>query len=339
MLESFSKIAIVGAHGNMGAKRVRALEHLFGVKNCEQKLVLCDLATNAESGSPYRFEADFQQLLDDSEISHIIISLPNSKQRDTYLLDCIAHGKHVLIEKPISLDQTVIEEAFSLALSQGILLKTAFNLDFFPGVQKVKGSMGKLGKIKFLNTIYGNGGFNPEGEIQEWFLNPQLTAGVENFMGSHMASLLWMFAGDQTIEHVNIEKQYNQLEHIADTAIITVRLSEMLFTSTVSWSLWKNRFLFSLGGDDGLANIDGFVKYIKYGQEGEAVNLIERTAGMPREDQFLYTYENTDRVSVDVEFVDAEIKDWIEKTTHAKLHCNDEFKKNLFIHRCVTMMD
>lgn len=339
MLELFSKIAIVGANGNMGAKRVKALENLLGVEACKQKLVLCDLAESSETDCPYPFFTDCNELLKESDISHVIISLPNSKGRDSYLLDCIASGKHVLIEKPISLDKTVIDEAFSLAISQQVLLKTAFNLDFFPGVQRVKNSVAKLGKIKFLNTIYGNGGFNPEGKIQEWFLNPQLNAGVENFMGSHMASLLWMFAGDQTIEQVTIEKQFNHLEHIADTAIITVRLSEMLFTSTVSWSLWKNRFLFSLGAADGLANIDGFVKYIKYGQQGEEVSLVERKAGMPEEENILYTYDNTDRNSVDVEFVDVEMRDWLKRTASAQTHCQDEFKKNLFIHQCVTAMD
>ncbi len=337
-MEPTGKIAIIGANGNMGLKRVMALQHLYGVEFCQSNLVLCDLQFDRckQVAAQCQFENNYQAILNEPLIEFIILSIPNGSQRDDILLQCLAAKKHVLVEKPLTLNPAVIDDAFGLALQHDIFLKTAFNLDYFPGVQTVIKNRKKLGKLRCLNTIYGNGGFNPLLGAQEWFKNPELTAGVENFMGSHMASLLWMFAGDRDIEHIHIEKQHNYFDHIADTAIITVRLDNFLFNATISWSLWKNRFLFSLLGDDGLANIDGFVKYVKYGQPGETVSIVERQAGMPKETTHLFNYDNVDHLSTNVEFTDHEIHDWIASSANAVEQCEKEYQKNIFIHRCVT---
>lgn len=337
MNASKSRIAIIGANGNMGLKRIQALMHSRGADFCKENLVLCDIANHQikklELELPLKNSA--AEILNDPSISHVIISTPNSRARDQMLLAALEKGKHILIEKPLAMNRDVIEKANRLVGKKQGSYKSAYNLEYFPSIQKLKTDRNRLGPLRMIHTFYGNGWFNPLQEVQGWVRDPELPSGVEYFMGCHMVSLLWLFAESHKIIDRKIHATSSRFPNITDNAVISIQLESLTFNAIVSWVYWKNIFNIHLLGSDGLATVDSLVKYIKYGQAGEKVNLIERQKGMPKETSSVFTYENVDPRSADLEFLDIEMNAWLGDLESGSFSQEAECKKNLFIHECL----
>ncbi len=333
------KLGIIGANGNMGFKRILALRNKFGDDWAIRHLYLCDLSDTqiAKSDLSLPFSNDQDYIVEAPEITHVILSTPNSKERDDLLLKLVENNKHVLVEKPISLRYDIIERVFQIAEKNGVKVKTAYNIDYFPSIQLLLKEKNKIGKPTCLELIYGNGWFNPENQIPEWILSPVLERGVDYFMGCHTLSLLWMFAGNQKVISSNIIRSRSNEKYPFDISIINVELESMMFTALVSWVMWKNTFELKIMGNHGMGFINSLVKYIKYGQGGEKVNIVQRKKGTPLEEQTVFTYDNVDKMSADLEYLDLEMADWLKQIEDNAFSLKEEREKNLFIDTCLKM--
>ena len=72
----------------------------------------------------------------------------------------LAHGKHVLVEKPLlAQDETQLSRLHQVANSAGVACYTAYNHRFEPHFVKMKEliSSGTLGEIYSCRMFYGNG--------------------------------------------------------------------------------------------------------------------------------------------------------------------------------------
>ena len=105
-------------------------------------------------GAP-RAYGGYLELLEDSEIDAVYISLPNA-QHHTWVLSALRHGKHVLCEKPLALSLNEAQEMATLAASEGRYLMEAFMYRFHPRIERawtlVHG--GSLGGIRYARVRF-----------------------------------------------------------------------------------------------------------------------------------------------------------------------------------------
>lgn len=75
--------------------------------------------------------ADYHDLLNDPEIDLVDVCLPTD-QHEKVVLECIAAGKHTLVEKPIAVDLAAADRMVKAADKAGVTLMVAQVLPFFP---------------------------------------------------------------------------------------------------------------------------------------------------------------------------------------------------------------
>jgi predicted dehydrogenase len=105
-------------------------------------------------GAP-RAYGSYLELLEDSEIDAVYISLPNA-QHHPWVLSALRHGKHVLCEKPLALSVDEAQEMATVATSAGRYLMEAFMYRFHPRIQRawtlVHG--GSLGRVQYAQARF-----------------------------------------------------------------------------------------------------------------------------------------------------------------------------------------
>ena len=145
-------IAVIGA-GFWGKNLVRNLYEL-GVLG-----TICDgdKKLEGEYRSRYpdtNFTQFFNQVLDDPKIDGVVISTPAFYHYEM-AKKALLTGKHVFVEKPISLQVDEGKELVKLATERTLVLMVGHILQYHPAIEKLKELIekGELGKIQY---IYSN---------------------------------------------------------------------------------------------------------------------------------------------------------------------------------------
>ncbi|GAB2021014.1 Gfo/Idh/MocA family oxidoreductase [Pseudolactococcus yaeyamensis] len=155
------KIGVVGL-GNMGMTYAKAL--LAGripsavlTAVCVNGAVKAEKA-RAEFGDNVQCFGDFQEFISSDEIEAVIIATPNQTHAPMATIAFQA-GKHVLLEKPVSLDIREGYDLVALAESQGLTFAVMHHLRFNPQFQKLKALLetqiiGQIQRIHWDNLRY-----------------------------------------------------------------------------------------------------------------------------------------------------------------------------------------
>ncbi|MCL5985496.1 MAG: Gfo/Idh/MocA family oxidoreductase [Actinobacteria bacterium] len=107
------------------------------------------------------FYGNWNDLLNDSKIEVIHICAPNNLHYPI-AKRAIELGKHVICDKPLTLNIKECEDLVNLAESKGIINVVTFNMLFYPLIIQAKTIVGKgeIGKINYLQGYY----------FQDWLL-------------------------------------------------------------------------------------------------------------------------------------------------------------------------
>jgi predicted dehydrogenase len=105
-------------------------------------------------GAPKAY-GSYLELVEDSEIDAVYISLPNA-QHHGWVLSALRHGKHVLCEKPLALSLDEAQEMATVAASQGRYLMEAFMYRFHPRIERARTLVhgGSLGRIQYARARF-----------------------------------------------------------------------------------------------------------------------------------------------------------------------------------------
>ena len=95
----------------------------------------------------YGFQ-DFSELLTGSNVDAVYIATPH-ETHFKYAKQALLAGKHVLCEKPISLEPNQLKELIDIALAKKLVLLEAVKTAFFPGFEKLLSEIkkGKIGDV------------------------------------------------------------------------------------------------------------------------------------------------------------------------------------------------
>lgn len=156
--------------GILGAARI-SLGAIIPAANATDRVEIAAVATRggnkADRVQKLAPEAelfqDYASLLESPEVDAVYVPLPNSMHVE-WTLRAIEAGKHVLCEKPFSLDAAGAEEAVNAAGNAGLTLMEGFMYRLHPQTLRVKELLtrGAIGEVRQVIAGFGHRLDDPE---------------------------------------------------------------------------------------------------------------------------------------------------------------------------------
>ena len=132
--------------------------------------------------------SSYSDLFRDNNIEIVYIATPNNLHKEE-IEEALLNSKHVLCEKPITLNPEDTISLYSLAKSKNLFLMEGLWTYFLPGAKELNRliSQGAIGKIKSVKLAYG---FAPQGERRERKLLSKLGGGALLDIGIYNLGLI-----------------------------------------------------------------------------------------------------------------------------------------------------
>ncbi len=144
-------------------------------------------------GIPNRY-GSYDGLLSDPSVDIVYISTPHALHYDN-VLDCLEAGKHVLCEKPLTLDAVQARRCVSVAREKGLFLMEAMWMRFIPAIVELKKLLDDkvLGSLQFAEINFSfHGPLDPNSRL----FNPKLGGGALLDIGIYSLSFARMMFGE-----------------------------------------------------------------------------------------------------------------------------------------------
>lgn len=134
---------------------------------------------------------DYKEMFSDSEVDAIYITTPHNTHIH-FMREALKNGKHLLVEKSITLNSQELEEAIILAEENNVILAEAMTIFHMPIYRKLREILdsGKLGKV---NLITMNFGSFKEYDMSNRFFNRNLAGGAMLDIGVYALSFVRWF--------------------------------------------------------------------------------------------------------------------------------------------------
>ncbi len=207
---------------------------------------------------PVAARVDFQKIEDVPPGSYdaACVCVPDQNKLPIlrYLL---AHGKHVLVEKPILGSAAEIGELIDLSRSNHAACYTAYNHRFEPHIAKLKQILdtGDLGKIYLTKFFYGNGTAR-DVRNSLWRDNG---SGVIVDLGSHMLDMAHFLFGPHE-SHGELWS-VDRFENNAPDHVLFGFRGSMVLEMEATLLSWRNTFGLDVYGELGSAHINCLCKW------------------------------------------------------------------------------
>jgi predicted dehydrogenase len=136
---------------------------------------------------------DYRQMLLNPGIDIVYIASPHSAHYEQ-VLAALEHGKHVLCEKPLTLNASQARTCVELAKMKGLFLMEAVWMRFIPAISRVKEmlSQGVIGRVKFVSIDFA---FHCPFDADHRLYNLELGGGALLDVGIYPLSLANMLFG------------------------------------------------------------------------------------------------------------------------------------------------
>jgi predicted dehydrogenase len=154
------------------------------------------LNTFAASFGPRRVFTSFDEMLADSDVDAIVISLPNSLHFPCSL-KALQSEKHVLCEKPPTMNAAQMRTLHEEAQKRGLIYYFGRQMRFSPAMQTAKRLVAerRLGEIYFAETMWVRSRGTPAG-LDGWFTErSKAGGGVVIDLGIHAIDAAWYLMG------------------------------------------------------------------------------------------------------------------------------------------------
>ncbi len=205
------KLAVVGC-GRWGINHVRTAHRLFG-----EKLVLVSDPDPSVSerikkiSDSIPFTTNSDEVINDSNINAVIIATPAATHYSV-ARRLLMNGKNVLVEKPITLEESEARELIAIAKEKNLKLMVGHVLLYHPAILKLKEFVdaGKIGKLQYVYSNRLNFGTVRTEENILWSFAPHDISIIQFLLGSNPdhveargASFLQSNIEDSTITYLS----------------------------------------------------------------------------------------------------------------------------------------
>jgi predicted dehydrogenase len=136
---------------------------------------------------------NYKDLLNDEEIDIVYIATPHSSHAK-WSIEAMEQDKHVLCEKPLSINKTEAEEIIAVSKRTGKFFMEALWTRFNPVFKAVKKHIedGDLGEIRYINSDFS---FKADFPAESRVLNLSLGGGAILDIGIYPAFITYSFLG------------------------------------------------------------------------------------------------------------------------------------------------
>ena len=155
---------------------------------------------NAETAAAFaaaqgigRHHGSYAALLADADVDAIYIPLPNSLHAE-WAIAAAAHGKHVLCEKPLALNEAEARSMFDAARRHGVMLLESYPYYFQPQTGRLVALLqgGAIGRVRSVQSCFGFTLANAQTNIRS---KPELGGGALLDAGCYALSIIRMAMG------------------------------------------------------------------------------------------------------------------------------------------------
>ncbi len=208
------------------------------------------------AGKGVRLVDDFDAILSDPDIDAVVLATPHS-QHEAQIKRAAAAGKHILVEKPITLDYAGAKSAAAAAQKADVILAVGFCRRFHPAIRDVRQRLrdGRLGKIV---AMVGQHTTSTQSFLaaDNWRSDPdEAPAGAMTAVGMHMLDHMIEFAGRVRAVHCLTALHGDGVGD--DTTTLLMRFDGGV-TGTIFCSVaTATNFSFTTYGSRGLAEVRG----------------------------------------------------------------------------------
>ncbi|WP_417530441.1 Gfo/Idh/MocA family protein [Marinobacter lipolyticus] len=138
---------------------------------------------------------NYDLLYKDDSLDAIYIATPHNFHLEQALA-AIARGKHLLVEKPLTVTAADSERLFAAARAKGVFVMEAMWSLFLPAYQQANAWLAE-GRIGEINSLRSSFGFVVPREPDDRLLNPKLAGGVLLDMGIYpVATSQWFMQAE-----------------------------------------------------------------------------------------------------------------------------------------------
>lgn len=185
-------------------------------------------------GTPY---GSYEELVADPAVDVVYIATPHAFHLDNARL-ALAAGKHVLCEKPLTLDAADAEEMVRLAGEHDRFLMEAMWTACHPVVRALRERLasGELGRPRHLHAELG---FRVDAPPEDRMLNPELGASALLDMGIYPLTFAHLLLGPAQVLSATADLSAGGID--LDIAITGRYADGVLATMTASMTSWSSR--------------------------------------------------------------------------------------------------
>jgi predicted dehydrogenase len=198
----------------------------------------------------------FTEILSNRDVDAVVLATPH-RQHAAQMKQAAAAGKHIFVEKPITLDRASAQDAVAAARKAGVMLAVGFCRRFHPSIGEVRarlkdGGLGRLVAMVGQHTTSTGAFIAPD----NWRADPdEAPAGAVTAVGVHLLDHMIEFAGEARSVHCVTERHGTRAAD--DTTAILLRFAHgvtgVIFCSVST----ATNFSFSIYGQKALAEISG----------------------------------------------------------------------------------
>jgi predicted dehydrogenase/aryl-alcohol dehydrogenase-like predicted oxidoreductase len=178
-----------------------------------------------------RSYGSYEELLADADVQAVYISTPHPLHAE-WAIKAIEAGKHVLVEKPIALNQFEAMAIMEAAELKGVLLMEAFMYRCHPQTAKlvelIKNK--EIGDVRMIRASFGwHGGFDPKSRIY----NNELAGGGIMDVGCYTTSMARLVAGASQGKPFAEPTAVSGAAHLGETGVDEWAIASMKFPGDV----------------------------------------------------------------------------------------------------------
>ena len=148
---------------------------------------------------------DFHEMFHDENVDIIYITTPHNTHIE-FMKEALANGKHLLVEKSITLNSEELDEAIRIANEEQVVLAEAMTIFHMPIYKKLKALIdsGAMGELRMIQMNFGS---YKEYDMENRFFNKNLAGGALLDIGVYAISFARWFMSEKP-NHIVSQVKY-----------------------------------------------------------------------------------------------------------------------------------
>jgi predicted dehydrogenase len=236
----------------------------------------------AQFGIPKRYD-NYEAVLNDPEVQIVYVATPHNLHAEN-TLDALRAGKHVLCEKPFTLNAQQAEQVIQAARASGKFVMEGMWTRCFPLVREIIRRVG-AGDIGEVRLVMADFGFRPEFDPTSRLFAPELGGGALLDVGIYPVALSFLFLGAPKQMYAHATLGATRVDELCSIIFTYESGAQALLSASLQINTPKQAYLCGTEGrihlpipwwkpsEAFLVRNDGSQEHLQYPYEGDGLQF------------------------------------------------------------------